>query len=255
MLAAELREAGKDEWARQEFDALRGLHARRPHRAVATYVRAPPGARPAAARRGPRAVGGPRRARPLPRRLARPDHRRQRDRGRRPGEPATRSDLLSTKGFHGRGAAAVRRPLARRPDPGARHARGGAARCGHRAPTGRRPRVRGPSATRSPPSGSTLARDGHGPALRGAPGTGREPAVTRHGAPGDVGAGRGRRATRSARSCARSGRADWQVELTAPMLADAITAARVAGCRPRTCADPLGARPTRDWRWGRAAVR
>ena len=60
-------------------------------RAVASYLRAAQGARPPPARRRPRAVGDPRRARPAARRLARADHRRQRDRRGRHGDAGHRA--------------------------------------------------------------------------------------------------------------------------------------------------------------------
>ena len=83
LLGAELVAAGKDEWARQEFDNLRGFEQPAAGRRVAPYVGAAPGARPPRPRRGPRAVGGPRRDRRAARRHARPDHPRLRDRRRR----------------------------------------------------------------------------------------------------------------------------------------------------------------------------
>src|SRR4051812_12418755 len=104
VLARELREAGKDEWARQEFEWLRGF---------TPYVRSEPWRRTSGLHR----VRG-RRLLAAVRELweARDELARTRDvsPGRIIGDnaivaaaladPATRSDLLSTKGFHGRGA-------------------------------------------------------------------------------------------------------------------------------------------------------
>jgi ribonuclease D len=104
VLARELREAGKDEWARQEFDWLRGF---------TPYVRSEPWRRTSGLHR----VRG-RRLLAAVRELweARDDLARSRDvsPGRIIGDnaivaaaladPPTRGDLLGTKGFHGRGA-------------------------------------------------------------------------------------------------------------------------------------------------------
>jgi ribonuclease D len=104
VLARELEEAGKDEWARQEFDALRGF---------TPVVRFEPWRRTSGLHR----VRG-RRLLAAVRELweARDELARNRDvsPGRIIGDnavvaaaladPTTRSDLLSTKGFHGRGA-------------------------------------------------------------------------------------------------------------------------------------------------------
>ena len=67
--------------------------------------------------------------------------------------PTTRADLLATKGFHGRGAAAVRRPLGRGARRGPRAARGRPAGAGAADRRSAARRAPGPSATRSPPSG------------------------------------------------------------------------------------------------------
>ncbi len=80
------RRARGDRQGRVGAAGVRGaqeLRPRDPHRAVASYLGAPPGARPAADGRGPRAVVGPRRDRPRARPVPRPDHRRRRARGRR----------------------------------------------------------------------------------------------------------------------------------------------------------------------------
>jgi len=104
VLARELREAGKEEWARQEFDWLRGF---------TPYVRTEPWRRTSGLHR----VRG-RRLLAAVRELweARDELARIRDvsPGRIIGDnaivaaaladPTTRADLLATKGFHGRGA-------------------------------------------------------------------------------------------------------------------------------------------------------
>jgi ribonuclease D len=103
-LAAELVEAGKDEWARQEFDALRSF---------TPAVRAEPWRRTSGLHkvRGRRLLGAVRELW-----LARDELARQRDvsPGRLVGDsalvaaamamPEDRTALLATKGFHGRGA-------------------------------------------------------------------------------------------------------------------------------------------------------
>jgi ribonuclease D len=104
VLAAELVEAGKDEWARQEFEALRGF---------TPAVRAEPWRRTSGLHkvRGRRLLGAVRELW-----QARDDLARQRDvsPGRLVGDsaivaaalamPEDRVALLATKGFHGRGA-------------------------------------------------------------------------------------------------------------------------------------------------------
>jgi ribonuclease D len=104
VLARELREAGKDEWARQEFEAVRGFKP---------AVRQEPWRRTSGLHRvrGRRLLGAVRELWE-----ARDEIARSRDvsPGRIIGDgaivvaamamPLTRSDLLSTKGFHGRGA-------------------------------------------------------------------------------------------------------------------------------------------------------
>jgi ribonuclease D len=104
VLAAELVAAGKDEWARQEFDALRSF---------APAVRAEPWRRTSGLHRvrGRRLLGAVRELW-----LTRDELARQRDvsPGRLIGDgalvaaalamPEDRTALLSTKGFHGRGA-------------------------------------------------------------------------------------------------------------------------------------------------------
>ena len=159
-LAAELEEQGKAEWARQEFDHLRGFE---------------PAVRVEAWRRtsGVHRVRG-RRALAAVRELweARDELARKRDVS--PGRlvpdaaivaaasamPTDRDALLATKGFHGRGAerysarwmAALERAAATR--------RGRPAGALTRAPTARPCRGPGPSATPSPRSGSSWPGSG-----------------------------------------------------------------------------------------------
>ena len=175
-------------------------------RAVAAYLGPPPGPRPPAPRRRPRAVGDPRRARPR-RATSRP--------GRIIGDSAIVAAALADPDRRARPAGdqglprprrpALRRPLGRGPRAGPRAARGRAARARapHRRPTD--PARLGRARPRRRASGSCSARDGHGPALRGAPGAGREPALPRHRAPGHVGAGR-QRCRRDRRPAARARR-------------------------------------------------
>ena len=104
VLARELHESGKDEWARQEFDWLRGF---------TPYVRSEPWRRTSGLHRGRgrRLLGAVRELWE-----ARDDLARTRDisPGRIIGDnaivaaaladPVSKADLLATKGFHGRGA-------------------------------------------------------------------------------------------------------------------------------------------------------
>jgi len=104
VLARELHESGKDEWARQEFDWLRGF---------TPYVRTEPWRRTSGLHRvrGRRLLGAVRELWE-----ARDDLARTRDisPGRIIGDnaivaaaladPVSKADLLATKGFHGRGA-------------------------------------------------------------------------------------------------------------------------------------------------------
>jgi ribonuclease D len=104
VLARELQEAGKDEWARQEFDALRSF---------TPAVRSEPWRRTSGLHRvrGRRLLGAVRELWEERDELARS---RDVSPGRIIGDsaivaaavadPATRADLLATKGFHGRGA-------------------------------------------------------------------------------------------------------------------------------------------------------
>jgi ribonuclease D len=104
VLAAELRAAGKDDWARQEFDALRGF---------TPAVRQEPWRRTSGLHRvrGRRLLGAVRELWETRDELAR---NRDVSPGRIIGDsavvaaaladPTSRSELLSTKGFHGRGA-------------------------------------------------------------------------------------------------------------------------------------------------------
>jgi ribonuclease D len=231
VLARELHEAGKDEWARQEFEALRGF---------TPVVRSEPWRRTSGLHRvrGRRLLGAVRELWQTRDELARA---RDVSPGRIIGDnaivaaaladPRSRSDLLETKGFHGRGAqryadrwieALTRAREMREED----------------LPV-RAPRTDGPPtprawAERDPVAAErlTLARDGmnrQSEELRVpaenllSPDTVRrvmwEPAGT------DVEAIRTQLRGLGAR--------DWQVELTAPMLLDAVLAApsRVASAQ------------------------
>jgi ribonuclease D len=104
VLAAELRETGKEEWARQEFEALRGF---------TPVVRIDPWRRTSGLHRvrGRRLLGAVRELWETRDEIART---RDVSPGRIIGDgaivtaamamPTTRADLLATKGFHGRGA-------------------------------------------------------------------------------------------------------------------------------------------------------
>jgi ribonuclease D len=223
VLDRELHETGKDEWARQEFDALRGF---------TPAVRSEPWRRTSGLHRvrGRRLLGAVRELWETRDALARS---RDVSPGRIIGDnaivaaaladPATRSDLLSTKGFHGRGAQRYSErwleALARARD------------LSEDDLPGRAPRTDGPPtprawADRDPVAAErlTLARDGMAhlseehrvPAENLlSPDTVRrvmwEPAGTDAAA---VGA-----------QLRALGAREWQVDLTTPMLVDAITSA------------------------------
>ena len=199
-----LEEAGKTEWARQEFDHLLGFEPTVRVDAWRRTVRSPPAARPPRARRRPRAVGGPRRASP-------------RERDVTPGRIIPDAAIVAAATAHAHRQAPPcwhqglprprRRPLLRHVDGRARRGRRDCPRTtcrpAPRAATARRTRAPGPTATRSPTAASRLARaamlaiaEEHAPA-------GREPAHPRLRAPGHVGAAgdpRRRRAGRRPRS-------------------------------------------------------
>jgi ribonuclease D len=227
VLARELREAGKDEWARQEFEALRGF---------TPLVRAEPWRRTSGLHR----VRG-RRLLAAVRELweARDELARTRDvsPGRIIGDnaivaaaladPGTRGELLATKGFHGRGA----QRYADRWLDALRRARD---LTEEELPV-RAPRSDGPPAPRSwaerdPVAAArlVLARDGmtklseeHQVPAENllSPDTVRrvmwEPAGSDPATLADQLRGLGAR--------------EWQIELTAPMLAEAVTGAGSAG--------------------------
>jgi ribonuclease D len=226
VLARELHEAGKDEWARQEFDWLRGF---------TPFVRSEPWRRTSGLHRvrGRRLLGAVRELWE-----ARDDLARTRDisPGRIIGDnaivaaaladPVTRDDLLATKGFHGRGAqryserwvAALARARALSEDE---------------LPV-RAPRTDGPPtprawAERDPVAAErlTLAREGinalseeHQVPAENllTPDTVRrvmwEPAGADLSALGD--------------QLRELGAREWQIELTAPMLLDAVVSAQPA---------------------------
>jgi ribonuclease D len=231
VLARELHEAGKDDWARQEFEALRGF---------TPVVRSEPWRRTSGLHRvrGRRLLGAVRELWQTRDELARA---RDVSPGRIIGDnaivaaaladPRSRSDLLETKGFHGRGAqryadrwveALTRAREMREED----------------LPV-RAPRTDGPPtprawAERDPVAAErlTLARDGmnrQSEELRVpaenllSPDTVRR--VMWEPAGNDVEAIRTQLRGLGAR--------DWQVELTAPMLLDAVLAApsRVASAQ------------------------
>jgi ribonuclease D len=227
VLARELTEAGKDEWARQEFEWLRGF---------TPYVRSEPWRRTSGLHRvrGRRLLGAVRELWEERDELA---QARDVSPGRIIGDnaivaaaladPATKADLLATKGFHGRGAqryadrwlAALARARDLSEDD---------------LPV-RAPRTDGPPtprawAERDPVAAErlTLARDGMArlseelslPAENLlTPDTVRrvmwEPAGADLDALGDQLRGLGAR--------------EWQVELTAPMLLDAVVSAEASG--------------------------
>jgi ribonuclease D len=226
VLARELREAGKDEWARQEFEWLRGF---------TPYVRSEPWRRTSGLHR----VRG-RRLLAAVRELWEERDELARSRDVSPGriigdnaivaaalaDPITKADLMSTKGFHGRGAqryadrwvAALTRARDLTEDD---------------LPV-RAPRTDGPPtprawAERDPEAAErlALARDGMArlseelsvPAENLlTPDTVRrvmwEPAGPDQDALGDQLRGLGAR--------------EWQIELTAPMLCDAVVEARAS---------------------------
>ena len=228
---SELVEAGKDEWARQEFEHLLGFEPPPRVDAVAAYVRHAPGPRPPRPRRRPGAVGGPRPARRAPRRHPGPDHPRLRDRRRRPGDARP----TATRCWRPRASTAAARsgtpPLGRR-------APGGRARCDEAEPA--RPAPRAATARRSPRlgrarpgrrrAGSRLARE----ALRQA-GRGARACRSRTCSPPTTCAGCcGRRRPPATRTrCAAAvgaalselGARAWQVELAGPVVTGAILGA------------------------------
>jgi ribonuclease D len=226
VLARELHEAGKDEWARQEFDWLRGF---------TPFVRSEPWRRTSGLHRvrGRRLLGAVRELWEARDELART---RDVSPGRIIGDnaivaaaladPVSRDDLLATKGFHGRGAqryvdrwvTALARARALSEDE---------------LPV-RAPRTDGPPtprawAERDPVAAErlTLARDGMNrlseehqvPAENLlTPDTVRrvmwEPAGADLSAIGD--------------QLRELGAREWQIELTAPMLLDAVDSAQPA---------------------------
>ena len=226
VLDRELHESGKDEWARQEFDALRGF---------TPAVRNEPWRRTSGLHRvrGRRLLGAVRELWETRDELARS---RDVSPGRIIGDnaivaaaladPATRADLLSTKGFHGRGA----QRYSDRWLEALTRARG----LSEDDLPVRAPRTDGPPtprawAERDPVAAErlTLARDGMAhlseehqvPAENLlSPDTVRrvmwEPA--------------GSEATAVGAQLRELGAREWQVELTTPMLVDAITSAAAA---------------------------
>jgi ribonuclease D len=234
VLARELEEAGKDEWARQEFDWLRGF---------TPYVRSEPWRRTSGLHRvrGRRLLGAVRELWGERDALARA---RDVSPGRIIGDnaivaaaladPVTKGDLMSTKGFHGRGAqryadrwvAALARARALPEDE---------------LPV-RSPRTDGPPAPRAwaerdPVAAErlTLARDG------------MNRLSEEHTVPAEnllspdtvrrvMWAPRAPGLTAIRDQLRELGAREWQIELTAPMLLDAVVSAPSAPSAP-------GARP------------
>jgi ribonuclease D len=224
ILADELREAGKEEWARQEFEALRGF---------TPAVRLDPWRRTSGLHRvrGRRLMGAVRELWETRDEIARS---RDVSPGRVIGDgaivaaamamPATRSELLAVKGFHGRGA----QRYADRWVEALTHARDMPE---DELPV-RAPRTDGPPtprawAERDPVAAErlTLAREGmtrlseeHQVPAENllSPDTVRRVMWEPAGAELDAIAGQ----------LAMLGARPWQVELTAPMLLDAVVAAQ-----------------------------
>ena len=153
-MIAELEDAGKTEWARQEFEHLLGFE---PAVRVDAWRRTSGVHR----LRGRRSLGA---ARALWE--ARDAIAAERD--VTPGRilpdsaivvaatvmPTDRRALLATQGFHGRGAGRYAATLGGGPRAGPRDGRGRAARRARRAATAPRTRARGPTATPSPTAAS-----------------------------------------------------------------------------------------------------
>ena len=144
----------------EEFAAIVAAPpARAPRRPVAAHLRHAPGPQPPPAGRRPRAVAGPRRARPRPRHRARPGAARRRDRRGRPGRPADIERAAAAAG-RSRSAASARPParLVGAPSTAARPA--GRARCRPPAAStrGARRRTGGPTETRPRRPGWPRAR-------------------------------------------------------------------------------------------------
>jgi len=224
VLAAELRETGKEEWARQEFEALRGF---------TPVVRIDPWRRTSGLHRvrGRRLLGAVRELWETRDEIART---RDVSPGRIIGDgaivtaamamPTTRADLLATKGFHGRGA---QRYAERWVDALTR-----AQEMPEEELPVRAPRTDGPPtprawAERDPVAAErlTLAREGMNrlseenrlPAENLlSPDTVRRVMWEPAGADTDAIAGQ----------LSALGARPWQVELTAPMLRDAVVAAQ-----------------------------
>jgi ribonuclease D len=223
LLEAELLETGKLEWAREEFAGRgAGSPGAAPGRAVAAHVRDPPGARPAGARRGPVAVGVPGRAGPGPDIAPGAGAAGQRDRRRGVADPSRPRSWPSCRcSAAGRQLRQLRRGTGRSPRPHAAGVELPLTRCPR---TRRRRRTGGPTATRTPPPASPP----RGAALAGLSARhsdpGGEPALPDlvrrlawsppdDSSPAGIGA-----------VLAAGGARHWQVELAAPVLADAVKA-------------------------------
>jgi len=223
VLARELRDAGKDEWARQEFDALRGF---------TPMVRTEPWRRTSGLHR----VRG-RRLLAAVRELwaARDELARSRDvsPGRIVGDnaivaaaladPGSRGDLLATKGFHGRGA----QRYAERWLDALRRARD----LSEEELPVRAPRTDGPPAPRSWAERDPVAAERLVLAREGMTRLSEEHQVPAENllAPDTVRRAMWEPAGSDAASLATQlrslGAREWQIELTAPMLAAAVAGA------------------------------
>ena len=220
----QLVEAGKDEWARQEFEGLLAFEASRRawtrggvrrgctgSAAVAAWARCARSGRPATSCAERRDV--------TPGRII-PDSAIV---AAAQAMPTDRDALLAVKGFHGRGAEryASRWVAALRRGRGARRGRAAHPRPALRRPAA--PRAPGPTATRSPPAGSAwpARRSASWPRSRGCRWRTCSPPTTCAGCCGP----RPRPATRSrwpravdAGALASSAPGAWQIGLAGPVV-------------------------------------
>ena len=208
LLAAELVEAGKDGWAAEEFEALRGLRPDDPDGPVAAYVGLAQGPRAPGPGRRPGALDDPRPDRRRARRDAEPDHPRLGHRGRGAGPADDAGGAEEHQGVLRPRRRPLRRPLGRGADAGARPAREPApvpAAADRRAASAARLGREGSRRWPTPPAGP---RGDHG-GFREAPGARREPAHPRLPAPGAVDPARRRASPRSSPRPCRSRCATW----------------------------------------------
>ena len=198
---------------------------------VAPYVGAAQGPRPPRPRRGAGPVGGARRDRRAARRHAGPDHPRLRDRRGRADDADRQGRADVDQGLPRPRRRALLEPLGRRRSARSPRWTRRTCRPGRRAATARRCRAPGPRRTRSPPAGSrspatrssALAEEHNLPVenlltpdyLRRTlwtPPKSRDAATL---------------APAVAEQLAGYGARPWQIELTTPVLVDAIIAAEV----------------------------